>query len=105
MEKLLPPREAEARQSLNDRKHNIMAEKQGSARSTGAAARLAPFLRIVDLLEKEKQSLLDKIGATSPDNAATVKRIHEIDGKLMSIQDAFTEDLVKRIGAERESKR
>ena len=82
-----------------------MTEKKGNKHSSAAAVRLEPFLKIVDSLEKEKKSLLDKIGATSPDNAIAVKRIHEIDSKLTSIQDAFTDDLVKRIGAERESRR
>ncbi len=79
--------------------------QQGNIHGVEAGAKLAPFLKIVDSLEKEKESLLDKIGATSPDNAAAVKRIREIDSKLMSIQDAFTNDLVKRIGVERESRR
>ncbi len=82
-----------------------MAEKQGIKRAAAGAARLEPFLKLLDSLEKEKESLLDKIGATSPDNAIAVKRIREIDSKLTSIQDAFTEGLVKRIGAEREGKR
>jgi hypothetical protein len=59
----------------------------------------------VDSLEKEKKCLLDKISETSPDNAIAVKRIHEIDSKLTSIQDAFTDSLVKRIEVERERRR
>jgi hypothetical protein len=82
-----------------------MAEKQGKKQSVDAAIRLEPFLKIVDSLEKEKECLLDKISATSPDNAIAVKRIHEIDSKLMTIQDAFTDGLVKRIGMERERRR
>ncbi|MGD1000642.1 MAG: hypothetical protein ABSA67_08075 [Candidatus Brocadiia bacterium] len=81
-----------------------MAEKQGDKHSADAAARLEPFLKIVDSLEKEKEGLLEKIGATSPDNAIAAQRIREIDSKLMSIQDAFTDSLVKRIGVERERK-
>lgn len=63
------------------------------------------FLKIVDSLEKEKQALLDKISATSPDNATAVKRMREIDSKLTSIQDAFTDSLVKRVELERERRR
>jgi hypothetical protein len=82
-----------------------MAEKQGNKHSVDATVRLEPFLKIVDSLEKEKKCLLDKISETSPDNAIAVKRIHEIDSKLTSIQDAFTDSLVKRIEVERERRR
>jgi hypothetical protein len=82
-----------------------MAEKQGNKHSVDAAGRLEPFLKIVNSLEKEKECLLAKIGATSPDNATAVKRIREIDSKLMSIQDAFIDSLVKRVGVERERQR
>ena len=81
-----------------------MADKQATKRAVDGAVRLEPFLKLVGSLEREKESLLGKISATSPDNALAVKRIHEIDSKLMSIQDAFTEGLVKRIGMEREGR-